>query len=58
LRPKDLEVEITESTVMQNASEATLTLERLSRTGVLISIDDFGTGYSSLSYSRASPSTP
>jgi EAL domain-containing protein (putative c-di-GMP-specific phosphodiesterase class I) len=55
LAPEDLEVEITESTVMQNASEATVTLERLSRTGVLISIDDFGTGYSSLSYLKSFP---
>ncbi len=55
LAPEYLEVEITESTVMQNASEATVTLERLSRTGVLISIDDFGTGYSSLSYLKSFP---
>jgi EAL domain-containing protein (putative c-di-GMP-specific phosphodiesterase class I) len=55
LAPEDLEVEITESTVMQNASEAIVTLERLSRTGVLISIDDFGTGYSSLSYLKSFP---
>jgi diguanylate cyclase len=50
-----LEVEITESTVMQNASEATVTLERLNQTGVMISIDDFGTGYSSLSYLKSFP---
>jgi diguanylate cyclase (GGDEF)-like protein len=55
LAPKDLEVEITESTVMHNASEAAVTLERLRRTGVLISIDDFGTGYSSLSYLKSFP---
>jgi diguanylate cyclase (GGDEF)-like protein len=55
LEPEYLEVEITESTVMQNASDATLTLEQLSRTGVLISIDDFGTGYSSLSYLKSFP---
>jgi diguanylate cyclase (GGDEF)-like protein len=55
LAPEYLEVEITESTVMQNASEATVTLERLSRTGVMISIDDFGTGYSSLSYLKSFP---
>ncbi|HUS12967.1 MAG TPA: EAL domain-containing protein, partial [Pyrinomonadaceae bacterium] len=55
LAPQYLEVEITESTVMQNASEAALTLEQLSRSGVLISIDDFGTGYSSLSYLKSFP---
>jgi diguanylate cyclase (GGDEF)-like protein len=50
-----LEVEITESTVMHNASEAAGTLEQLSRTGVQVSIDDFGTGYSSLSYLKSFP---
>ena len=55
LAPEHLEVEITESTVMQNAAEATLTLEQLSESGVLISIDDFGTGYSSLSYLKSFP---
>jgi diguanylate cyclase len=55
LEPEYLEVEITESTVMHNASEATGTLERLRKTGVKISIDDFGTGYSSLSYLKSFP---
>jgi diguanylate cyclase (GGDEF)-like protein len=55
LDPQYLEIEITESTVMHNASEATVTLERLRQTGVLISIDDFGTGYSSLSYLKSFP---
>jgi diguanylate cyclase len=50
LDPHCLELEITESVVMQNASEAIVMLEKLSKMGVDISIDDFGTGYSSLSY--------
>jgi EAL domain-containing protein (putative c-di-GMP-specific phosphodiesterase class I) len=50
-----LEIEITESVVMQNASDAIVTLERLSAMGVLVSIDDFGTGYSSLSYLKRFP---
>jgi len=50
LEPRFLELEITESVIMQNASEAIVMLERLSQMGVDISIDDFGTGYSSLSY--------
>jgi diguanylate cyclase (GGDEF)-like protein len=50
LEPRFLELEITESVIMQNASEAIVMLERLGQMGVDISIDDFGTGYSSLSY--------
>jgi diguanylate cyclase (GGDEF)-like protein len=55
LSPECLEIEITESVVMQNAAEAILTLEKLSDMGVHVSIDDFGTGYSSLSYLKRFP---
>jgi diguanylate cyclase (GGDEF)-like protein len=55
LEPRYLELEITESVVMQNAAEAVLTLEQLAKMGVHISIDDFGTGYSSLSYLKRFP---
>jgi diguanylate cyclase (GGDEF)-like protein len=48
--PKLLELEITESTIMQNEEEAGKTLRALAALGVRLSIDDFGTGYSSLSY--------
>jgi diguanylate cyclase (GGDEF)-like protein len=50
LRPEDLEIELTESTLMKHSSANLKTLDELHRIGVSVSIDDFGTGYSSLSY--------
>lgn len=50
-----LEVEVTESVVMQDAARAISTLNTLKEMGVALAIDDFGTGYSSLSYLKRFP---
>jgi len=53
--PLSLEVEITESTLIENLPYAVKTLEELRKLGVKLSLDDFGTGFSSLNYLKQFP---
>ncbi|MCR4540844.1 EAL domain-containing response regulator [Pseudomonas sp. 18.1.10] len=53
--PQWLEVELTESSLMENTQHTISSLQRLRDMGVKIAIDDFGTGYSSLAYLRRFP---
>ncbi|GGE27227.1 bifunctional diguanylate cyclase/phosphodiesterase [Agaricicola taiwanensis] len=55
LNPRQLELELTESILMQNTEAVARDLLKLKDLGVSFSIDDFGTGYSSLSYIRNFP---
>jgi diguanylate cyclase (GGDEF)-like protein len=55
LEPRYLELELTESAVMQDAETSVQIMRKLSDAGLRISVDDFGTGYSSLSYLRRLP---
>ncbi len=50
LSPQSLELELTESSIMENPETAAEILEGLRKLGISIAIDDFGTGYSSMSY--------
>lgn len=55
LAPHRLEVEVTESVLLENNHSNVSTLEKIKALGVRIALDDFGTGYSSLSYLRSFP---
>ena len=55
LPPERLELEITESVLLQGSAENVETLHQLRLMGIAIVLDDFGTGYSSLSYLRMFP---
>lgn len=53
--PSQIEVEITETEMVNNLSVAVTQIEYLRETGVLVALDDFGTGFSSLSYLSSLP---
>ncbi len=57
LAPERLELEVTETALIEEREAATSILSRLARQGIGIALDDFGTGYSSLSYLHALPFT-
>ncbi|WP_378954642.1 EAL domain-containing protein [Pelosinus sp. sgz500959] len=53
--PEQIEIEMTESVLIESLEESILKLNQLRDLGITISLDDFGTGYSSLTYLRSLP---
>jgi len=50
IKPERLELEVTETAMMQDRDRAAVILKQLSEMGISVAVDDFGTGYSNLSY--------
>ena len=55
LRYEQVQIEITETEIIENKADAQATCDKLRRLGISIALDDFGTGYSSLSYLSSLP---
>lgn len=55
LEPQNLELELTEGVLMDDAKSTVRVLDDLKKMGICLAVDDFGTGYSSLSYLRQFP---
>ncbi|MGO8024191.1 putative bifunctional diguanylate cyclase/phosphodiesterase [Rhizobium leguminosarum] len=55
MKPENLELELTESAIIQDKERTLLQLQQIRKLGVTIALDDFGTGYSSLDTLRAFP---
>ena len=55
IAPEKLELEVTETSIMEDIEISSLQLQNLKKIGVLLALDDFGTGYSSLSYLKKFP---
>ncbi|TGV28031.1 EAL domain-containing protein, partial [bacterium M00.F.Ca.ET.168.01.1.1] len=50
IKPSRLELEVTETAMMQDRDRAAAILKELAEMGISVAVDDFGTGYSNLSY--------